>query len=54
MNPHAARVQATAVSTAVQTDPTDLNVASLPVRAYLDSTVVPLLVQGLSQIAKER
>jgi len=27
---------------------------SLPTRAYLDQTVVPILLQGLSQLAKER
>jgi hypothetical protein len=26
----------------------------LPVRAYLDQTVVPLLLQGMHEIAKER
>lgn len=27
---------------------------SLPVRAYLDETVVPLLLQGMSALVKER
>ena len=27
---------------------------SLPVRSYLDQTVVPLLIQALSELAKER
>ena len=27
---------------------------SLPTRAYLDQTVVPILLQGLSQLAKEQ
>ena len=27
---------------------------ALPIRAYLDSTVVPILLQGLSQLVKER
>eukprot|EP00753_Platysulcus_tardus_P018624 PLAT6982.1.p1 GENE.PLAT6982.1~~PLAT6982.1.p1 ORF type:complete len:106 (-),score=46.70 PLAT6982.1:148-420(-) len=27
---------------------------ALPIRAYLDHTVVPTLIQGLSQLAKER
>ena len=27
---------------------------SLPIRAYLDQTVVPVLLQGLSELAKER
>mmetsp|Transcript_4666 Transcript_4666/g.7225 ORF Transcript_4666/g.7225 Transcript_4666/m.7225 type:complete len:85 (-) Transcript_4666:594-848(-) len=30
------------------------NLQSLPVRAYLDQTVVPILLQGLSALAKER
>ena len=28
--------------------------ASLPIRSYLDQTVVPQLLQGLSELAKER
>lgn len=31
-----------------------LDVQSLPTRAYLDATVVPLLLQGLAAIVKER
>ena len=27
---------------------------SLPIRSYLDQTVVPVLLQGLSELAKER
>jgi protein dpy-30 len=27
---------------------------ALPIRAYLDQTVVPLLLQALSEVAKER
>ena len=27
---------------------------SLPIRAYLDQTVVPILLQGLSALVKER
>jgi protein dpy-30 len=30
------------------------NLASLPIRAYLDQTVVSTLLQGLSEMAKER
>jgi protein dpy-30 len=30
----------------------DLN--SLPIRAYLDQSVVPILLQGLSSLVKER
>lgn len=28
--------------------------SSLPTRAYLDQTVVPILLQGMSQIARDR
>jgi len=28
--------------------------ATLPTRAYLDRTIVPILLQGMSQIARER
>lgn len=31
-----------------------VDVQSLPIRAYLDQTVVPLLLQGMSQLVKER
>ncbi|CAG9331652.1 unnamed protein product [Blepharisma stoltei] len=27
---------------------------SLPIRAYLDQSVVPILLQGLAELAKER
>ena len=30
------------------------NVNSLPIRAYLDQTVVPLVLQGMAEVAKER
>lgn len=30
------------------------NLQSLPIRSYLDQTVVPVLLQGLSELAKER
>ena len=33
---------------------TKLNVQSLPIRAYLDQTVVPILLQGMSSLVKER
>ena len=32
----------------------DANAANLPVRAYLDKTVVPILMQAMSECAKER
>nr|XP_057931248.1 protein dpy-30 homolog isoform X4 [Doryrhamphus excisus] len=31
-----------------------VNLQALPTRAYLDQTVVPILLQGLSVLAKER
>ncbi|CAM9361855.1 unnamed protein product [Discosporangium mesarthrocarpum] len=31
-----------------------LNVQSLPIRAYLDQTVVPILLDGMSALVKER
>jgi protein dpy-30 len=31
-----------------------LNLNSLPIRAYLDQTVVPLLLDGMSQLVRER
>ena len=30
------------------------NVNNLPIRAYLDKTVVPLVLQGMAEVAKER
>ncbi len=31
-----------------------VDLQSLPIRAYLDQTVVPVLLQGMSQLVKER
>jgi protein dpy-30 len=31
-----------------------LNMQALPIRAYLESTVVPLLLQGMQALVKER
>ena len=31
-----------------------LNTAAMPVRQYLEATVVPILMQGLGQIVRER
>lgn len=33
---------------------TKVEIQSLPTRAYLDQTVVPILLQGLNVLAKER
>lgn len=30
------------------------NVNNLPIRAYLDKTVIPLVLQGMAEVAKER
>ena len=30
------------------------NMNNLPIRAYLDQTVVPLVLQGMAEVAKER
>lgn len=30
------------------------NLSSLPIRSYLDQTVVPVLLQGMAELAKER
>ncbi|CDW76176.1 dpy-30 homolog [Stylonychia lemnae] len=35
-------------------DKNDGGLQSLPIRAYLDQTVVPILLQALSEVAKER
>lgn len=36
------------------TKKTKVDLASLPTRAYLDQTIVPILLQGMSVLAKER
>ena len=33
---------------------TKINVQGLPLRAYLDQTVIPVLIEGLKFVAKER
>ena len=35
-------------------DKTKADLSTLPTRAYLDQTVVPILLQAMSQLAKER
>ncbi|CAF1191315.1 unnamed protein product [Adineta steineri] len=42
-------ISSTETSTKPKTD-----VSTLPTRAYLDQTVVPILLQGMSQIARDR
>ena len=47
----AASAEANAAAAASQPDPA---VQNLPLRAYLDKTVVPIMLQALSECAKER
>ena len=39
---------------ALQNAQDKLNLQALPIRAYLDQTVVPLLLDGMSALVKER
>lgn len=39
---------------AEKTNKPKVELQSLPTRAYLDQTVVPILLQGLSTLSKER
>jgi protein dpy-30 len=34
--------------------PTNVDLQAIPIRAYLDQTVVPILLQGMSQLVKDR
>ena len=52
--PAAASSSSAAAATAVPVVPAKADLSSLPIRAYLDQTVVPLLLQGMSQLAKDR
>jgi protein dpy-30 len=44
----------TAKENSQQGDKTKPDLSTLPTRAYLDQTVVPILLQAMSQLAKER
>ena len=46
--------QRTSAETAALAAQSKLNLQSLPIRSYLDQTVVPLMLQGLSALVKER
>lgn len=46
--------QAAAAAAAAQAEQDKVNVQSLPIRAYLDQTVVPILLDGMSQLVQER
>lgn len=50
--PSAAEVEA--ASKAAEATQSTMHVQSLPVRAYLDTTVVPILLDGMSALVKER
>ena len=47
-------VQGQAAETAAMAVQKKMNLHSLPIRAYLDQTVVPVLLAGLSALVKER
>jgi len=34
--------------------PNSIDLQSIPIKAYLDQTVVPILLQGMSQLVKDR
>ncbi|XP_061087028.1 protein dpy-30 homolog isoform X2 [Conger conger] len=61
-NPHAEygltenvqRIAESEKSNAEKVSKQKVDLQSLPTRAYLDQTVVPILLQGLSVLAKER
>ncbi|MBN3320218.1 DPY30 protein, partial [Atractosteus spatula] len=61
-NPHAdygltenvQRIVENEKSSAEKVSKQKVDLQSLPTRAYLDQTVVPILLQGLSVLAKER
>ena len=48
------KLQGKSATAAAQSLQNKMNVQSLPIRAYLDQTVVPILLQGMSQLVKER
>ncbi len=46
--------QAAVAAAAAQEEQDKVNMQSLPIRAYLDQTVVPILLDGMSQLVQER
>ena len=50
----AAEVKTTAAEKAAEDVQNKLNAQTLPIRSYLDQTVVPILLQGMSALVKER
>ncbi|XP_042189590.1 protein dpy-30 homolog isoform X1 [Callorhinchus milii] len=51
---HVQRIVENEKLNAEKTSKQKVDLQSLPTRAYLDQTVVPILLQGLSVLAKER
>jgi protein dpy-30 len=47
-------LQAKAAESMATAPQAKVDLQSLPIRAYLDQTVVPLLLQGMAQLVKER
>ena len=47
-------MQAAAAEKAAMGMQNKMNLQTAPIRTYLDSTVVPVLLQGLSALVKER
>ena len=60
MDPTSSAVAAAGAAPSSQAPPavalagSKVDLQSLPIRAYLDQTVVPILLQGMSQLVKER
>ncbi|XP_066516945.1 protein dpy-30 homolog isoform X3 [Hoplias malabaricus] len=54
MEGHTPRIVESEKSNADKVSKQKVDLQSLPTRAYLDQTVVPILLQGLSVLAKER
>ncbi|MBN3292815.1 DPY30 protein, partial [Polypterus senegalus] len=51
---HTSRIAENEKACAEKVSKQKVDLQSLPTRAYLDQTVVPILLQGLSVLAKER
>uniref|UniRef100_K3X7M0 Uncharacterized protein n=1 Tax=Globisporangium ultimum (strain ATCC 200006 / CBS 805.95 / DAOM BR144) TaxID=431595 RepID=K3X7M0_GLOUD len=47
-------VESKSAEVAAETVQAQMDVNALPIRAYLDQTVVPILLQGMSALVKER
>ena len=53
-DPHARASQGKSAEKAAMAVQNKMNLQTAPIRTYLDSTVVPVLLQGLSALVKER